>query len=99
MSADGTLLLVTSENGGTPNGLYLYSLADPAHPALIDSQLVATGLHTGTFADIGGQRYVFAAKDPGAPALMIFRIQVDSTDKIVQVASWIGSTRPAPSLQ
>ncbi len=87
VSADGTLLLATSEAGGTPNGLYLYSLADPAHPVLIDSQLVATGLHTGTFADIGGQRYVFAAKDPGAPALMVFRIQVDSTDKIVVVAS------------
>ena len=87
VSADGTLLLATSEGGGPPNGLYLYSLADPAHPALVDSQLVGTGLHTGTFADIGGRRYVFAAKDPGAPALLVFRIQVDSADKIVQVAS------------
>lgn len=87
VSPDGTLLLATAEGGGAANGLYLYSLVDPAHPILVDSQQVSTGLHTGTFADIGGQRYVFAAKDPGSPALMVFRIQLDSADKIVQVAS------------
>ncbi|HTK57297.1 MAG TPA: hypothetical protein VL295_10730 [Gemmatimonadales bacterium] len=87
VSADGALLLATSENGGAANGLYIYSLTDPAHPVLIDSQQVTTGLHTGTFADINGQRYVFAAKDPNSPALMVFRIQPDSADKIVQVAS------------
>lgn len=87
VSADGTLLLLTAEYG-TGSGLYIYSLVDPAHPVLVDSQVIGgNGLHTGSFADIGGQRYVFAAKDPGAPALMVFRIQTDSADKIVQVAS------------
>ncbi|HEX7918603.1 MAG TPA: hypothetical protein VF454_04320, partial [Gemmatimonadales bacterium] len=86
VSEDGTLMLVTTE-GNTADGLYIYSLSDPAHPVVIDSQPVVTGLHTGTFAMINGQRYVFAAKDPSAPALMVFRIQPDSADKIVQVAS------------
>lgn len=87
VSADGTLLLLTAESGGAASGLYIYSLTDPAHPVLVDSQQVSSGLHTGTFADIGGQRYVFASKDPQSPALMVFRIQPDSADKIVQVAS------------
>ncbi|MEO6068435.1 MAG: hypothetical protein ABIQ41_10715 [Gemmatimonadales bacterium] len=87
VSADGTLLLATAEGGGAANGLYIYSLTDPAHPVLVDSQQVTTGLHTGTFADIGGQRYVFATKDPSPAAMLVFRIQPDSADKIVQVAS------------
>lgn len=87
VSADGTLLLVTAEIG-TASGLYIYTLADPAHPALVGSEVLGgNGLHTGTFADIGGARYVFTAKDPGAPALLIYRIQPDSTDPIVPVAS------------
>jgi hypothetical protein len=90
VSADGTLLLATAEYGSGA-GLYIYSLADPAHPALLGSEVIgAYGLHTGTFADIGGQRYVFAARDPhsgGAPALMVYRIQPDSADPIVQVAA------------
>jgi hypothetical protein len=87
VSADGSLLLLTTEGGGGSNGIYIYSLADPAHPALLDSQVGFTGIHTGTFATIGGQLYVFAAKNPSAPALLVFRIQVDSVDKIVQVGS------------
>ena len=95
VSADGTLLLATSEGGGATNGLHLYSLADPAHPALVGFEAVPTGLHTGTFADLGGQRYVFAARDPHTLAnatragLMVFRIQPDSTDPIVPVATLI----------
>jgi hypothetical protein len=88
VSADGTLLLATAEGGGGSNGLYLYSLSDPAHPSLVDFEAVSAGLHTGTFADIGGERYVFASKDPsGGPALMGFRIQLDSVDKIVPLFS------------
>jgi hypothetical protein len=87
VSADGTLLLVTGESGSSGNGLYIYSLADPAHPTLVGFEPVGTGLHTGTFAEIGGQRYVFASKNPGSPALMGFRIQPDSADKIVVVSS------------
>lgn len=86
VSADGTLLLATTE-GGTGRGLYLYSLADPAHPSLLGFEGVGPGLHTGTFADIGGARYVFAAEDPPTTTLRIFRIQPDSTDPIVPVAA------------
>ena len=75
VSGDGRLLLVTGEYG-TGAGLYLYSLADPAHPALLAHRLVqgGSGLHTGTFADINGRRYVFTARDPASPALLIFDV-------------------------
>lgn len=96
VSDDGTLLLATSEVGSVgTNGLYLFSLADPAHPAFLGSEAVSRGLHTGTFATISGQRYVFAARNPHSlsvadqAALMVFRIQSDSTDPIVPVATVI----------
>ncbi len=78
VSADGTLLLATGEYGDGA-GLYLYSLANPGHPVLLGSYAVPAsngGLHTGTFAEIGGRRYVFAARDPGgyAPAMMTFDV-------------------------
>ncbi|HWA41506.1 MAG TPA: hypothetical protein VG712_07860 [Gemmatimonadales bacterium] len=94
VSDDGALMLATSEAGSAAaNGLYLYSLSDPAHPALLEFEVAARGLHTGTFAVIGGQRYVFAARNPHSTtvaaqaALMVYRIQPDSADKIVQVAA------------
>jgi hypothetical protein len=88
VSPDGTLLLSTSELGGAPNGLYLHSLADPAHPAPFAFEAATGfGLHTGTFAEIGGELYVLASRNSGAPALMVYRIQPDSADKIVQVAA------------
>jgi hypothetical protein len=31
-------------------------------------------VHTATLADIGGQRYAFAAKNPPAPALLIYQL-------------------------
>jgi hypothetical protein len=77
VSADGKLLLLTTERGAR-QGLYLYSLANPARPAAVGSLAVANGLHTGTFADIGGRRYVFAAKNPASPAMMVF----DVTDAV-----------------
>lgn len=73
VAPDGRHLLLTTENG-VGGGLYLYSLADPVKPLLVAQYLVRTGLHTGTFAEIGGRRYVFAAKNPGSPALMIFDV-------------------------
>ena len=73
VSDDGQLLLVTAEGVERP-GLYLYSLTDPVHPVLLDRDLVDTGLHTGTFAVIGGHRYVFAARNPGNPALMVYDV-------------------------
>jgi hypothetical protein len=73
VSDDGQLLLVTAEGVEQP-GLYLYSLADPVHPVLLDRSVVNTGLHTGTFGVIEGRRYVFAARNPEDPALMIYDV-------------------------
>jgi hypothetical protein len=82
VSADGSWLAATTEYGPGA-GLYLYDLANPASPVLIDRYLVASaggGLHTGTIAEINGRQYVFAARDPspGGPAMMIF----DVTDAV-----------------
>jgi hypothetical protein len=74
VSADGELLLVTAERGAR-QGLYLYALSvDPARPTGAGSIVVASGLHTGTFAEIGGRRFVFAAKNPGSPALLVYDV-------------------------
>lgn len=74
VSADGALLLVTAERGPR-QGLYLYALAqDPARPTGAGSLVVANGLHTGTLAQIGGRRYVFAARNPGSPAMMVYDV-------------------------
>jgi hypothetical protein len=73
VSADGVLLLASAE-GGEGAGLYLYSVADPAHPALLDTAMVDTGLHTATFASIADHHYVFAARNPSEPALMIYDV-------------------------
>ncbi|MBA2626792.1 MAG: Ig-like domain-containing protein [Gemmatimonadales bacterium] len=73
VTPDGRWLLFTAE-GGAQGGLYLYSLADPAHPVFATKYIVSTGLHTGTFATINRRRYVFAAKNPASPAMMIFDV-------------------------
>ncbi|MGB7211836.1 MAG: Ig-like domain-containing protein [Gemmatimonadales bacterium] len=90
VSPDSTLLAVTGEYGSDA-GLYLYSLADPSDPAFLARWLVTgsqtSGLHTGTLAVVDGQLYDFTARDPRGPALLIFRIQPDSTDKIALVDS------------
>jgi hypothetical protein len=61
VSADGKYLLAVTERGrDEAKGLYVYRLADPASPALVAFVRVpgvgnqGGGLHTGTFADIGG---------------------------------------------
>ncbi len=86
VSADGTLLLATTE-GQAADGLYLFSLADPSNPAPIAFEPVSSGLHTGTFAEVGGTRYAFAARNPGSPALMIWRIDPLAVDPIAPVGS------------
>jgi len=86
VSSDGALLVFSAENGGNA-GLYLYGLADPAHPAFIANYVVATGLHTATFGYIGGKRYIFAAKDPGSPAMMIFEIAPGTATPIALTAT------------
>jgi hypothetical protein len=73
VSEDGRVLLVASE-GAERAGLYLYSLAEPEHPSLLDTAMVGTGIHTATFAVIQDRRYVFAARNPADPALLIFDV-------------------------
>ncbi len=75
-SADGRLLVVAADRGPRA-GLYLYSLANPSRPVLVGQTFVAGGIHTAKIADIGGRRYVFAAKNPGiagTPALLIYDV-------------------------
>ena len=71
VSADGAVLMLSTERG-LREGLYLYDLADPASPALLDSVHVPGGLHTATLGEIGGRRYAFTAKNPPEPSLEIF---------------------------
>jgi hypothetical protein len=77
VSRDGRVLLFSGENGNG-SGIYLYDLADPLHPTFIAQAAVSTGIHTATFGYIGGRVYVFGAKNPSNPALMIW----DVTDQI-----------------
>ena len=71
VSADNRMLVFSAE-GGVGAGIYFYSLVgSPAHPTFIGRYQVPTGAHTATIADIGGKRYVFAAKDPSGPAELI----------------------------
>lgn len=72
VSSDGRLLVFSAE-GGTVPGLYVYSLDDPANPTLL-ARATGLSLHTATIADINGGRYVFAAKNPGSPAMLVFDI-------------------------
>jgi hypothetical protein len=75
VSPDGTLLMFSAEGGGSgAGGFYFYSLADPAHPAYVAQYDVDTGIHTATFARIGGRLYAFGAKNPGSPALVILDV-------------------------
>ncbi|MGE0441467.1 MAG: LVIVD repeat-containing protein [Gemmatimonadales bacterium] len=73
VSDDGTLLVVTKERD-TQAGFSAYDLTNPAAPTLRYSVVVPEGLHTGTLARIGGERYLFAAKNPPEPALQIYRL-------------------------
>jgi len=73
VSSDGKLLVFSAE-GSTSPGVYVYSLADPEKPARLGSYPVSTGVHTASLAEIGGSRYVFAARNPSNPALLILDI-------------------------
>ncbi|MDH3495884.1 MAG: Ig-like domain-containing protein [Gemmatimonadota bacterium] len=74
VSADGRLLLFSAENGPAA-GIHLYDVAtNPARPQLVAAIPVSTGVHTATLADIGGRRYVFAARNPSDPALRIYDV-------------------------
>jgi len=73
VSSDGTVLLFSGE-GGPNGGIYLYDLADPVHPAFLDSAVANGGVHTATFGEIADRRYVFAARNPPDPALLIYDV-------------------------
>lgn len=74
VSADGSLLVFSAENG--PNaGLHVYSLAaSRREPEFVAIYRVAQGLHTATVHTVGGRTYVYAARNPADPALLIFDI-------------------------
>jgi len=73
VTADGRMLVLTAE-GGSGNGLYVYSRSNPQHPTQVGFYSVPVGLHTGEVATISGRTYVFAARDPGQQELDIFDI-------------------------
>ena len=78
VSDDGKLLMFSTENGLNA-GFWFYRLTDPAHPTFIGKYLVSSGVHTATFARIGGKLYAFGAKDPSGAALVI--LDVTSLDQ------------------
>jgi hypothetical protein len=69
----GQSLLVTAERGAA-GGFFIYTLDGVGHPTLVTSVVEAGGLHTGTFAAIGGRDFVFAARNPGDPALVVYDV-------------------------
>jgi hypothetical protein len=73
VTPDGSLLVATAE-GGAGNGLHLFGRSDPFDPVPRSHVLVPQGLHTGEVAVINGRTYVFGARNPPSPALMIFDI-------------------------
>ena len=73
VSANGTRVLLTTERGSAA-GFFIYALDGAGHPTPVTSTTETTGLHTGTFATIGGRDFVFAAKNPADPALMVYDV-------------------------
>ena len=72
VSDDGALLVFSAE-GGPSHGLYVFDLTNPEKPRPV-GRSAALSLHTATIADINGRRYVFAAKNPNSPAMIVFDI-------------------------
>jgi hypothetical protein len=86
VSPDGQWLVATAE-GGTGQGLYVYSLANPARPVQRAFSPVNTGLHTGSLSVIGGKLYAFTAKNPASPALIIFDLSGVANGSVTQASS------------
>lgn len=75
VSADGNLLMVTTEGGGAAGvRFYNASAGHRTNPELLATYAVGSGVHTGTFAEIGGRRFAFAAKNPPNPALLVLDV-------------------------
>jgi hypothetical protein len=73
VGGNGTRLLVTAERGAA-GGFFIYSLDAAGHPTPVASALESGGLHTGTFATIGGRDFLFAARNPASPALVAYDV-------------------------
>jgi hypothetical protein len=88
VSENGEILVLSAEIGDG-GGIYLYSLANPAHPSLVGSTLVSAGVHTVTLASLTGRSYAFAARNPGLgiqdpiPAWLIYDITDPATPTLV----------------
>ena len=55
VSEDGAVLVASTEGGGN-NGLFVYGLASPQSPVLLDNALVSQGIHTATITDLAGRK-------------------------------------------
>lgn len=73
VGGNGTRLLLTAERGAA-GGLFIYSLDAVGHPTPVTSAVESGGIHTGTFATIGGRDFVFAARNPANPALVVYDV-------------------------
>ena len=66
VSDDGALLAVASQGGA--NGVFFYSLADPAHPQLAGfftgPSVALGGVHTVKLGRVGGRQYAFLSVNP-----------------------------------
>ncbi len=81
VSDDGTLLGVATERFG--GSLALYSLADPAHPALLSqfhSSDTDPGVHTAELARVRGTLYAFLSVDQSGSAIPSKLVVLDLTD-------------------
>jgi hypothetical protein len=72
VSADGQLLVFSTE-GGPAAGVLVFDLTDPEKPVPLARSLPLS-VHTATIADINGGRYVFAARNPANPAMVVYDI-------------------------
>ena len=91
VSPDAQWLVATAE-GNTAEGLYVYSLANPAKPTQQAFYPVSTGLHTGSLATINGKLYAFTAKNPSSPELLIFDLSSVAASVIT-----LASATPVPA--
>ena len=63
---------MASTEGLTRQGIFWFRLENPRRPRLVGQVLVQNGIHTASFARIGGKLYGFAARNPPEPALQIY---------------------------
>ena len=74
VSRDGGLLLVAAERGANA-GIHLFDVTAPDDPDYVARHAFREGAHTATFGYVDGRTYVFAAKNPGSPAVLIYDVR------------------------